>query len=106
MPGTNLVALQFAMGYQGGTIHQMAEALRVSTDDILNADDERMGELLRKAQERVLMILTRRKKSQSLLKDNMEQISLPKGLNSFHWSGRPEGRNLLRFQMKFDTKNY
>lgn len=52
MAVTNLVALQFAMGYQGGTIHQMAEALRVSTDDILNADDDRMGELLRKAQEK------------------------------------------------------
>ena len=52
MSVTNLVALQFAMGYQGGTIYQMAEALRVSTGDILNADDERMGELLRKAQEK------------------------------------------------------
>lgn len=50
MPVTNLVALQFAMGYQGGTIHQMADRLRVSTDDILNADDEKMGDLLRKAQ--------------------------------------------------------
>ena len=50
MSVTNLVALQFAIGYQGGTVHQMAKALRVNTDDILNADDERMGDLLRLAQ--------------------------------------------------------
>ena len=50
MSVTNLVALQFAMGYQGGTIHQMAKALGVNTDDILDADDERMGDLLRLAQ--------------------------------------------------------
>ena len=50
MAVTNLVALQFAMGYQGGTVHQMAQALRVNTSDILNADDERMSDLLRLAQ--------------------------------------------------------
>ena len=50
MSVTNLVALQFAMGYQGGTVHQMAKALRVDTSDILNADDERMSDLLRLAQ--------------------------------------------------------
>ena len=50
MSVTNLVALQFAMGYQGGTVHQMAKALRVNTSDILNADDERMSDLLRLAQ--------------------------------------------------------
>ena len=50
MTVTNLVALQFAMGYQGGTIHQMAKKLRVDTSDILNANDERMDDLLRRAQ--------------------------------------------------------
>ena len=50
MSVTNLVALQFAMGYQGGTVHQMAKALRVNTSDIINADGERMEDLLRAAQ--------------------------------------------------------
>jgi len=46
----NTTALIFAMGYQGGTVHQVAADLGVTTSDILNADEERMGELLRLAQ--------------------------------------------------------
>ena len=44
------LALCFALGWQGGTIHQVAAALQVSTSDILNADSTQQGELLRKAQ--------------------------------------------------------
>jgi len=46
----NTTALIFAMGYQGGTVHQVAADLGVTTSDILNADADRMGDLLRLAQ--------------------------------------------------------
>lgn len=46
----NTMALIFARGWQGGTVHQIASELKTSTDDILTANIERMGELLRKAQ--------------------------------------------------------
>lgn len=50
MTVTNLVALQFCNEYyQGGTIHQMVK-LRVDALIFLNANDERMDDLLRRAQ--------------------------------------------------------
>jgi hypothetical protein len=47
---TNLTALCFAMGNQGGTIVQVARDLGVEVQDIFKADEERMGDLLRIAQ--------------------------------------------------------
>lgn len=47
---TNTETLLFVLGYQGGTIHALARELDVSTDYILNADNERMGDLCRLAQ--------------------------------------------------------
>lgn len=47
---SNLTILMFLMGYQGGTIHQCAEYLQTTTDDILNATKERMEHLMRVAQ--------------------------------------------------------
>ncbi len=50
MPVSNLTALCFAMGNQGGTLNQVASDLGVSPQEILNAKDEEIGDLLRKAQ--------------------------------------------------------
>lgn len=50
MPISNLSALCFAMGHQGGTISQVARDLDVKTSDILEADENRMEDLLRLAQ--------------------------------------------------------
>lgn len=50
MPVSNLTALCFAMGQQGGTVHQVASDLGVDVADIINADDARMDDLLRMAQ--------------------------------------------------------
>jgi hypothetical protein len=48
---TNTETLMFIMGWQGGTIEQVASALHVSPRHILNADNKDMGELARAAQE-------------------------------------------------------
>lgn len=48
---TNTHALCFVLGWQGGTVHQVARELGVNTQDILTADYDRMGELCRKAQQ-------------------------------------------------------
>lgn len=50
MPVSNLTALCFAMGHQGGTVHQVARDLGVDVSDIINANDARMDDLLRMAQ--------------------------------------------------------
>lgn len=42
--------LCFILGWQGGTVHQVAETLEVSTGDILDASDRELGDLCRKAQ--------------------------------------------------------
>jgi hypothetical protein len=49
---TNTQTLLFVLGYQGGTIHQLAYKLGVGIDDILDADNDRMGELCRIAQQK------------------------------------------------------
>lgn len=46
----NTEVLLFVMGFQGGTVHQVAKYLETTTDDILYADNERMQDLMRKAQ--------------------------------------------------------
>ena len=46
----NSIVLMFILGWQGGTIHQVAETLGVSVADIQNADYLRMEELMRLAQ--------------------------------------------------------
>lgn len=48
MPNTHVLC--FVLGWQGGTIHQVAAALGVTTQSILDADYDIMGELCRKAQ--------------------------------------------------------
>ena len=50
MTVTNLTALIFAMGRQGGTIHQVATDLGLKSEEILNADEEKMEDYLRMAQ--------------------------------------------------------
>ncbi len=47
---TNTEILCFVLGWQGGTIHQVSRTLSVPSDDILNADAERMRGLCRMAQ--------------------------------------------------------
>lgn len=47
---SNTAILCFVLGWQGGTIHQVAEELGCTTGHILDADYEVMGELCRKAQ--------------------------------------------------------
>ena len=46
----NSLVLMFIVGWQDGTIHQIADALGVNTLDIQNADFARMEELMRIAQ--------------------------------------------------------
>lgn len=46
----NLQVLCFVLGYQGGTLHQIANELGIAASDILDADYDQMGELCRKAQ--------------------------------------------------------
>ena len=46
----NSIVLMFIFGWQGGTVHQVAETLNVSVLDILNADFDRMQDLMRMAQ--------------------------------------------------------
>lgn len=48
----NTFALCFALGWQGGTVHQVAETLETTVQDILTADEDRMGVLLRLAQQK------------------------------------------------------
>lgn len=50
MTVSNLTALIFTMGRQGGTIHQVATDLGLSPSDILEADEEKMEDYLRMAQ--------------------------------------------------------
>lgn len=47
---TNTHILCFVLGWQGGTVHQVAQELGVTTSDIIDAGDARMGELCRVAQ--------------------------------------------------------
>lgn len=47
---SNTHTLCFVLGWQGGTIHQVAQVLDVTTTDIMNASEERMGQLCRIAQ--------------------------------------------------------
>lgn len=47
---SNTAVLLFVMGYQGGTVHQVAGELGVEVDYIINANATEMGELCRKAQ--------------------------------------------------------
>lgn len=49
-PVNNTTVLLFIMGYQGGTVHQVAEKLKTSVSDILDADEKRMEYLMRQAQ--------------------------------------------------------
>ena len=46
----NAVVLMFVRGWQGGTIHQIAAELGVEVSDIVTADADRMGVLMRDAQ--------------------------------------------------------
>lgn len=47
---TNTEILFFVLGYQGGTVHQLAQELDTTVSDILEADYNRMQLLCRKAQ--------------------------------------------------------
>lgn len=47
---TNTAILCFVLGYQGGTVHQVAKELGVTVDDIIGADSDKMGILCRMAQ--------------------------------------------------------
>lgn len=47
---SNTEILLFVLGYQGGTIHQLAQELEVSQDYILDATYEDMQDLCRLAQ--------------------------------------------------------
>jgi hypothetical protein len=46
----NLTVLIFAMGWQGGTITQVAQALKIEAATIIAASEDDMGDLLRVAQ--------------------------------------------------------
>lgn len=47
---SNTEILMFILGWQGGTVHQVAEVLGISTGTILNADYDKMQDLMRLAQ--------------------------------------------------------
>lgn len=47
---SNTEILLFVIGWQGGTVHQLARELMVTGDTILNADREAMEHLCRVAQ--------------------------------------------------------
>lgn len=47
---TNTEILMYVLGWQGGTIHQLAHEIGINQDEILNADAEKMRELVRVAQ--------------------------------------------------------
>lgn len=47
---SNTAILCFVLGWQGGTIHQVAREIGSTTGEILDADYEAMGDLCRKAQ--------------------------------------------------------
>lgn len=49
-PLTNTEILCYVLGWQGGSIHQVARAMNVETDEVLAADATRMRELCRMAQ--------------------------------------------------------
>lgn len=48
---TNTEILMFVIGWQGGTVHQVASAIGISVQDILDADGDRMRDYVRRAQE-------------------------------------------------------
>ena len=47
---TNTQILAFILGYQGGTVHQIAAELKVTVAEVLDADDKAMQVLCRNAQ--------------------------------------------------------
>jgi len=47
---SNTEILCFVLGWQGGTVHQVAQCLMVTTDTILKADANVMHDLCRTAQ--------------------------------------------------------
>lgn len=47
---SNTEILIFIVGWQGGTIHQIAEHLSIKTSDIILADYDKMQDLMRLAQ--------------------------------------------------------
>lgn len=49
-PLTNTEILCFVLGWQGGTVHQVAKALEVEVQYILDANHDQMLDLCRKAQ--------------------------------------------------------
>lgn len=50
MSVSNTVALRFTLGWQRGTVYEVADALGVCAADILDADEARMDVLLQLAQ--------------------------------------------------------
>ena len=48
---SNTEILCYVLGWQGGTVHQIASELRVTVETILQADDEQMDILARAAQQ-------------------------------------------------------
>lgn len=47
---TNTEVLCYVLGWQGGTVHQVQQALAVRLEGILESNAEAMGELCRRAQ--------------------------------------------------------
>lgn len=47
---TNTEILCYVLGWQGGTVYEVAKVIGTSPDSILNADDERLRFLCRLAQ--------------------------------------------------------
>ena len=48
---TNTQILCFVLGWQGGTVHQVADALKIEPNWVLMADDNYMQILCRRAQQ-------------------------------------------------------
>lgn len=51
---SNTEILCYILGWQGGTVHQVASELGETVETILHADDEQMGILARAAQQKRL----------------------------------------------------
>lgn len=69
----NSVVLMFVRGWQGGTINQIAAELDVTPQEILSANINRMGELMRVAQAKLRYEIVKRYVHEGLAMPGVKQ---------------------------------
>ncbi len=72
---TNLEVICFVLGWQGGTLEQVAKALNVHTDIVLNADNSKMLELCRKAQ--LILRCSIYERASCIMKESLDKLTRP-----------------------------